>query len=316
MRARAAVHVHIPESARRGMPPVPPTPDDTEQLTWFLAFDGPQHTVTAELAARTTSALKGVRLAWLVVWLAVALIALLTSPASVQPSYAWSVGVTVCMIVALLLRPAWGASVSTVTASLLIAALDSRLTTELLAPGSSVAADEEIMSPLAFMPVVHTALLTPSWIPMVRARSPPSRRCCVSCVTLPAAPRARAQVPILLAHAAYAGVLLSRYAEAGTAKAVTAAFCACFALGNVYLTERWGKQRVLTAWRLERARFLFAERAEATAGELKHFEVTVCYIGHELRNPLHGISGALEELIAGRVRQARNPACPCGGDVA
>ena len=112
-------------------------------------------------------------------------------------------------------------------------------------------------------------------------------------------------MPVLLAHAVYAGVLLTRYATAGAAKAATTALCACFALANVYLTERWGKQRVLTEWRLERARCAAALRAEATAGELKHFEVAVCYIGHELRNPLHGISGGLDELIAGRVRQVQ-----------
>ena len=180
MGASAAVHARNPEPARV-VPPVH-EPDDRERLTWRLAFEGPSPAVTAELAFRTTAALRGVRLAWTAFWLVVTLIALITSPPSVQPSLAGSVGATVLMIAALLLRPSWGSGVSTLTASLLIAALDSRLTTELLAPGSSVAADEEVMSPLAFMPVVHTALLSPSWGPMVRVEAvlaPPATRVCV-----------------------------------------------------------------------------------------------------------------------------------------
>ena len=83
------------------------------------------------------------------------------------------------------------------------------------------------------------------------------------------------------------------------------------------MSERGMKRRVLMAWRLERERAPSEdanERAEKSGSDLRHYEAAISYICHELRNPLHGIRGSLDALIAGRVGEV-GAACVGGAAV-
>ena len=135
------------------------------------------------------------------------------------------------------------------------------------------------------------------------------------------APRLTRVAPMLVAHAAYAAyILVVASAPMGPSVAALTVSIVVWTAMYRWLTERWARQRVILQWRLELAHeerstaLALAQQQAATLDtEMHRFEGAVAYICHELRNPLHGLLGALEALREGALSlvSVRTRTCVC-----
>ena len=289
--SRSQVHPNADPAAAQAAAQTDGAPADISpvRLTWLLQFDSTSPAAALALSTRVSAAdasQRGVRIAYLTFWILVALLGAFSSTGDVRVCFALSAGGALVAVFALTVAPRAATALSSVAASLFIALLGARYAFLLRSPcgdgGTGHLSD--FLSPLAFMPVVHTALLRP---------------------------RVAHMLPVLAAHVAHATLLfttLSPSAYDAAASTAAVVLCACFAFGNMYVAERELKQRVLVEWRLEdesRRREAATKIADAARDDLKHFESAEAYICHELRNALHGIRGILDALISGRTSAVR-----------
>jgi signal transduction histidine kinase len=258
----------------------PEAPGRVVRVARSLRFKGPPHLVQllgARYAAECAgSELRRFRLLYLVFTLLVFGTGLLLAVAGQAPGLAVSVGTSAAAIIALVLRPAWGEGVALAATALLILGLDTRQTVLISECGGC----PDLITLLGVMPFLHCAMLSPR---LVYA------------------------APMLAAHAGYAAYLfLTAAPDAGGAKAVVMAVCVLLTGAHLYVAEHGRRERTLLTWRLEQA---VADRdaalteeqkyARSLDQEMRRFESAVSYICHELRNPLHGLLGALDALADG-----------------
>jgi hypothetical protein len=214
---------------------------------WSLRFAGPPHLAAAaeeQYHALSGSETRGTRLLFLAITAIVAAAGLVGRPSD-QPVSALGVSLATAVVAAaaLLLLPAWAEATMWAAVTMLLVGLDLRETA--LLPG--IAGVPDPMTLLAVMPIVM-------------------------CVCL--SPRLTHILPVLLAHAGYAGYLFIQATPKSVhrgGKTFVVLVSVVLIAGVLYMCEAGRRERVLANWRLEQA---VAEHADELAKEKKFARTT------------------------------------------
>ena len=245
-------------------------------VSWRLRYAGPRRMTTvleARYRATVGAELRATRLLYCVFVVLVFGTGLVMVGSDQVASLLVSVLTALVCGGALAARPGWAEGVTWLATSLLVIGLDLRQTVLMSECGGC----PDLITLLGVMPFLHCANLSPCFARIL---------------------------PVLVAHAGYAGYLfLSSAPTHGGAKTAVMTVCVLLTCVHLYVAERTRRDRVLLSWRLERAivdRTALAtqrEHARALEAEMSRFEAAVAYICHELRNPVHGLLGAIDWLL-------------------